>query len=59
MLGLRWQDVDLEAGTLAVRQALSRTQSGPVFTTPKTAKSKRTIALPTVTRDALKEHRKQ
>ena len=59
VLGLRWQDVDLKTGTVAVRQALSRTKAGPVFTTPKTAKSKRTLALPAIARKALKVHHKQ
>ena len=59
VLGIRWQDVDFRAGTLVIRQALSRIKSGPVFTTPKTAKSTRTIALPAVTRKALKDHHKE
>src|SRR5829696_3461783 len=31
LLGLRWDDVDLEAGTLAVRRTLSETKIGHVF----------------------------
>jgi integrase len=59
ILGLRWQDVDLRSGTLAICQALSRLKTGPVFTIPKTAKSKRTLALPRIARNALVQHRKQ
>jgi integrase len=59
ILGLRWSDVDLDNGVLCVRQALSKTQAeGIVFREPKTAKSRRTLALLPMTVDALKEHRK-
>src|SRR5680860_740229 len=59
ILGLRWSDVDLDNGVLCVRQALSKTQAeGIVFREPKTAKSRRTLALMHMTVDALKEHRK-
>lgn len=60
ILGLRWSDVDLDNGVLCVRQALSKTQAeGIVFREPKTAKSRRTLALMHMTVDALKEHRKR
>ncbi len=46
LLGLRWQDVDLEAGTLSVRQQLTRTKKdGLTFTEPKTKKSRRSVKL--------------
>ena len=57
VLGLRWVDVDLNAGTLAVRQSLQRTKGGSVFTPPKTKKSRRQVALPSVTAEALARHR--
>lgn len=44
--GLRWEDVDLEAGALRVRYTVSRAKGGLVLTEPKTAKSKRTVPLP-------------
>lgn len=52
LLGLAWDDVDLEAGTLQVR----RTLSGKTFTTPKTAKSRRSIQLTSEAIEALKRH---
>ena len=70
-LGLRWQDIDLGAGTLRVRYALQRLKipSNDAETDgsakkeafhlvePKTKQSRRTIALPAVTRLALSEHK--
>jgi integrase len=50
LLGLRWKDVDLYLAQLSVTQTLHRLSSGGfIFGKPKTAKSRRTIALsPTV-----------
>ncbi len=45
-LGLRWKDVDLEAGTLRVEQALVMVGSKPTFSKPKTLNSTRSIHLP-------------
>lgn len=59
-LGLRWDDVDLETGTLRVRQTLSRLPGkGIVFGTPKTERSKRTIVLPEEFLPELRAHRKE
>jgi integrase len=52
LLGLKWEDVDLERGTLQVR----RTLSGSTFTTPKTAKSRRSVRLTKSTLEALRKH---
>lgn len=41
LLGLKWEDADLEVGTLQVRRVLSQTNDGPVLTPPKSAKSRR------------------
>jgi integrase len=38
LLGLRWDDVDLEAGTLSVRRTLSETKFGHLFEAPKTGR---------------------
>jgi integrase len=57
ILALRWRDIDLESGTLAVRQSLEETKSGLFFKEPKTQKSRRVIALPELAIDALKRHR--
>lgn len=45
VLGLRWADVDLEAGRLSIRQSLTVVQHRPVFEAPKTAKGRRAVAL--------------
>ena len=52
LLGLKWDDVDLERGTLQVR----RTLSGGTFTAPKTAKSRRTVRLKQSALEALRRH---
>lgn len=57
LLGLRWADVELDAGRLSVRRSLEQTRSGLNFKQPKTKKSSRTITLPTVTVEALRRHR--
>ena len=59
LLGLRWEDVDLEARTLRVSRTLSRTKDGPSFTAPKTAKSRRTVQLTNGAIEALKRHSKR
>ncbi len=43
-LALRWQDVDLEAGTLRVNRQLQRVRGGLAFSEPKNA-SRRTVGL--------------
>ncbi len=56
LLGLRWADVDLDAGTVVVRQTLQRSSGGLSFSQPKTQKSRRTVTLPSMTTKALREH---
>ena len=56
-LGLRWSDVDLEAVQLTIRQALQRAGSQPTFAEPKSARSRRSIALPDFAADALRAQR--
>ena len=57
LLGLSWRDVDLDAGTLRVRQALQRNRTGLVLVEPKSATSHRAVALPAVVVTALRAHR--
>jgi integrase len=46
LLGLKWGDLDLSAGTLAVRRTLQRQRGkGLVFEEPKTARSRRSVHL--------------
>jgi integrase len=57
VLGLRWRDVDLDAAKLSVTQTLEQTEQGLSFQQPKTARSRRQIALSRMTVEALRHHR--
>ena len=59
-LGLKWSDIDLNAGTLRVNRQLQRMREGGglVFSEPKNA-SHRTIDLPQRAVKALQSHRKR
>jgi integrase len=58
LLGLHWQDLDLEAGVLYVRQALQRLGGeGITFRAPKTRGSGRAVALSPDTVQRLRQHR--
>lgn len=57
LFGLRWKDVDLDAGVAAVTQSLSQTNEGLHFKVPKTAKGRRRVELLPLTVEALREHR--
>jgi len=57
-LGLLWDDVDLDAGTLTVRRALQRVKGkGLVLVEPKSAAGRRTLVLPAPLVEALRRHR--
>ena len=53
---MKWDDVDLEDGSLQVRRTLTITKSGPVFTFPKTTDSRRSVKLTSKATEALKSH---
>ena len=55
VLGLRWQDVDLDGATARVRQTLQITME---FDTPKSHRSSRTLTLPAFLVETLRRHRK-
>jgi integrase len=58
LLGLKWDDLDLDAGTLAVRRTLSETRErGHVFEPPKNGKARR-IKLTSGALKALRRHRR-
>ncbi|WP_103544783.1 site-specific integrase [Streptomyces sp. SM1] len=60
LLGLRWEDLDLDGGTASVRRSLQRTPSGGLTALPtKTLASERRIALPTECVHSLKSHRQR
>ncbi len=57
LIGLKWADIDLDAGRLAVRRARVAVGYQVVWSSPKTVKSARVIALDTATCDVLRAHR--
>jgi integrase len=59
LLGLKWEDVDLEAGTLWVRRTLTTAKGGPVLAAPKTRGSRRTVKLSQTASEALRSHLKR
>ncbi len=58
LLGLRWSDIDFEAGVVRVRTRLKRMLDGTwVFREPKTKRSRRQIALARPALESLRQHR--
>jgi integrase len=57
VLGLRWRDLDLDVGVLTIAQTLTAVRGRPVFTSPKTKTSRRTIPIDAGTVAALRAHR--
>ena len=57
LLGLKWEDLDLDRGVLQVRRTLSETRDGRVFEAPKSGKG-RSIRLTQRAVSALRSHRK-
>lgn len=56
-LGLQWQDLDLEAGTLTVTRAWTDDGKRGVLTLPKTNTSGRTLPIPHATLERLQQYR--
>lgn len=56
VLGLRWQDVGLDAEKLVVQQSLEEIRGGLNFKRPKTEKSRRTLPLPALVASELRRH---
>jgi integrase len=56
-LGVRWGDLDLDAGRLSVNQTLAYTGTVPTFSAPKTARSRRLVVVERETIAALRRHR--
>ena len=57
LLALRWQDIDLDRGILTVNQSLEQTKAGLRFKPPKTKKGRRSITLPGITLETLRDHK--
>jgi integrase len=58
LLALRWQDVDLDGGSIGVERSLEETRAGLRFKSPKTKKGRRTITIPPSIVAKLRAHRK-
>lgn len=59
MLGLKWEDLDLQDGSLGVRRALIYVAGKASFVSPKTERSRRVIELSAVTIELLRSHRQE
>lgn len=57
VLGLRWSDLDFDAGVLHVRRTLQRSKNSVVFGEPKSAASRRMLSLDEETLSELKSHK--
>jgi integrase len=57
MCGLRWEDMDLDAGELRVRQSVITVSGKPQFDSVKSARSRRTISVDPRTIAVLRRHR--
>ena len=57
LLALRWEDVNLDDGSLSIRGSLHRSREGFTIAEPKTAGSRRHVALGRLAVDALRRHR--
>ena len=57
VLGLRWDDVDLNAGTVSVNRSLEQVDAALHVAPPKTDAGYRTLSMPDALVDALRAHR--
>jgi len=58
-LALRWENLDLAAGTLRVAATIGRVGKSLVTSTPKTERSRRSVPLPPSVVEMLRHHRSQ
>ena len=59
LFALRWEDVDLESGSITIRYTLEELRGYPRLKEPKTTKSRRRIQLSAHTTGVLREHRER
>jgi integrase len=57
LLGLRWSDVDLTSGRIAIRNTLVMVDGKPAMAEPKTAKGRRSLTLAPQVLEAVRGHR--
>lgn len=58
-LGLRWDDINFSVGTLRVSHQLQRIDAKLTLVPPKTERSRRTLVMPTMIVERLREHEKR
>jgi integrase len=56
LLGLKWEDVDLEGNVVRIRRTLTRNKGRLLLGEPKTKKSRRTVRLTETAAQTLREH---
>jgi integrase len=59
VLGLRWDCVDLDVGRVSIRRTLNAVRDVPMWSEPKTARSRRNIGIDPETVASLRAHRKR
>ncbi len=59
VLGVRWKDVDLDSGQLAIVQTITNVDGKLTIGSPKTSKSKRVIYLDETTVTMMRQHRRR
>src|SRR5690554_2026867 len=57
--GLRWQDVNLDEGSLHIKQEIQRNSMGLEYPEPKSLRSKRHMMIPGPLVDILRQHKKE
>jgi integrase len=57
VLGLRWQDVDLDGGRARIVQTIQQTSMGPIVVPPKSERSRRIVLLPNFVVQPLRRHK--
>lgn len=57
LMALKWSNVDLQEGTISIKENLVRTKKGLIFQEPKTKNSKRTIGIDEDVVKELKSHK--
>lgn len=58
VMGLTWEDVDFDAGTLSIDKIMHKRENGWYFGTTKTASSVRTLKIGKTLLDILRKHKK-
>jgi integrase len=57
ILGMRWQDINLDSGVATVCRSLLETKAGLAFKEPKSRRGRRNISLPSIAIEMLRAHR--